>query len=434
MAEARERTAAEREAAAAQRAARRQEALAGRGLRQPPDSAGAADRAGRPRTGRAARLGTGRTARPGTGRSLGTGRTRRPAARRGLVTPARFAAGAALLLALAVAWFLVELFQPFYGRGRGHVEVTIPRGASAARIGDLLVRDGVIGSSFFFSLRAALAGDGGHFYAGTYRLARGMSYGQVLAILTAAPPAAPSIQVTLIPGQTRAQVAAILRREHLGDNYLALTRRSPLLKPTSYGAPASTPNLEGFLFPDTYRLTLPVRLSALVDDQLETFKREFATVNMSYARAHGLTPYDVLIIASMVEGEAATEHDRLAVASVIYNRLRLGMPLQIDATTRYATGNYTRPLTQAQLNSPSPYNTRIHRGLPPTPIDSPSLASIQAAAHPPRTDYLYFVVKPCGNGAMAFTSSYSQFLADQAAYYAARAARGGRSPEFCRSR
>jgi UPF0755 protein len=107
------------------------------------------------------------------------------------------------------------------------------------------------------------------------------------------------------------------------------------------------------------------------------------------------------------------------------------MPLQIDATTRYATGNYTSPLTVSQLSSSSPYNTRIHKGLPPTPIDNPSLASIEAAAHPARTNYLYFVVKPCGNGEQAFASTYHQFLAFARQYQVARARRGGRSPSRC---
>jgi UPF0755 protein len=133
----------------------------------------------------------------------------------------------------------------------------------------------------------------------------------------------------------------------------------------------------------------------------------------------------------MIEGEAATELDRRDVASVIYNRLRDGMPLQLDATTRYAVGNYTTPLTQSQLNSRSPYNTRNRRGLPPTPIDNPSLASMQAAADPASTNYLYFVVKPCGNGAEVFTGNYNAFLADEAKYYSARAAHGGRSPTHC---
>ncbi|MGA2927796.1 MAG: endolytic transglycosylase MltG, partial [Solirubrobacteraceae bacterium] len=175
----------------------------------------------------------------------------------------------------------------------------------------------------------------------------------------------------------------------------------------------------------------PISITALVADQLRDFRRQFATVNLRAARGKRMTAYDVLIIASMIEAEAQVARDRPLIASVIYNRLALGMPLQIDATTRYATGNYSSPLTRAQLDSPSPYNTRIHKGLPPTAIDSPGLDSIQAAAHPANTSYLYFVVKPCGNGEHAFASNYKQFEREVNQYDSARAKRGGRSPAEC---
>ena len=236
--------------------------------------------------------------------------------------------------------------------------------------------------------------------------------------------------VTIIPGRTRRQLDALLRSQGVKGSYFNDTRSSPLLNPHSYGAPARTHSLEGFLFPDTYNLREPLSIPALVADQLKNFKQKWAQVKLSYARQHHLSPYDVLIIASMVQAEAATPHDMKLVASVIYNRLRDGMPLQIDATTRYATGNYTRPLTEKELKSPSPYNTRTRAGLTPTPIDSPGLQSIQAAAHPPQSDYLYFVVKPCGKGAMVFSSNYQQFLADTAQYQAARS-KLGRSPTHC---
>jgi len=103
------------------------------------------------------------------------------------------------------------------------------------------------------------------------------------------------------------------------------------------------------------------------------------------------------------------------VSSVIYNRLHDGMPLQLDSTTRYATGNLTKPLTVSQLNSSSPYNTRNHTGLPPTPIDSPGLASIEAAARPARTGYLYFFAKPCSQGSV-FASNFVQFLGQERRY------------------
>jgi uncharacterized YceG family protein len=339
------------------------------------------------------------------------------------------------LLALVVAgvliWFLIELFQPFHGSGSGEVTVTIPAHSSSSQVGDLLEREGVISSSLFFNVRATLAGDRDDLRAGTYHLKHGMSYGDVLTILTTPPPAAKVSNLTLVEGKTRRQIDALLRSQQIHGSYLAQTRHSPLLNPRSYGAPRSTPSLEGFLFPSTYQVRDPIHIPDLVADQLRTFKQRFAKVNLSYARSKHLTRYDVLTIASMVQAEAETARDRPLVASVIYNRLRLGMPLQIDATTRYETGNYDHPLTAAQLSSSSPYNTRIHRGLPPTPIDNPGMASIQAAAHPGHTNYLYFVVKPCGNGEQVFSSTYKQFLSDAAKYNQARARNGGRSPANC---
>ncbi len=351
--------------------------------------------------------------------------------RRRRSTLVRVGAIVALILAAVLIWFCVELFQPFHGSGHGSVTVTVPPRAGARQVGDTLARDGVVASGFFFYLRATLAGDRGKLLAGTYHLKLGMSYGQALKALTTAPPAARTTNVTVVPGETRAQVNAILRSQGIPGSYLNATRRSPLLNPTAYGAPASTPSLEGFLFPDTYQLREPVTLSALISDQLKTFKQVFAHLNLSYARSRHLTPYDVLIIASIIEKESATRHDDPLVASVIYNRLKDGIPLGMDSTTRYEFNDYTKPLTQSQLAAPSPYNTRLHQGLPPTPISNPGLAAIQAAAQPARTSYLYFVVKPCGNGSSVFSSSYSQFLADSARYQQARAAKGGKSPTSC---
>lgn len=343
----------------------------------------------------------------------------------------RFLAVLALALAAGAIWFLVELYQPFHGSPHGSVTVTIPPHSTSKEIGDQLARAGVVSSGFFFDLRATLAGERGDLRAGTYDLQQDMTYSKVLKVLTTAPVGPPTTNITIIEGRTRAQINALLKAQGVKGSYFVATRRSPLINFAAYGAPRSTPDLEGFLFPDTYQLVEPISIPKLVNDQLKTFRSEWAQVNLGYARSRHLTPYDVLIIASMVQAEAATAHDRPLIASVIYNRLRLGMPLQIDATTRYATGNYTKPLTDAQLNSKSPYNTRIHKGLPPTPIDNPGTAAMQAAAHPAQTNYLYFVVKPCGNGEQVFTSSYNQFLADAQKYQQARTAHGGKSPERC---
>ncbi len=151
-------------------------------------------------------------------------------------------------------------------------------------------------------------------------------------------------------------------------------------------------------------------------EQLQTFRQEWRKVNLSYARSKDLTPYDVLTIASMIEGEVQVPSERRLVSAVIYNRLHDGMTLGIDATLRYGLHiPPTRSLTESELHNPTPYNTRLHHGLPPTPIDNPGLAAIQAAAHPAHVDYLYYLRKP-DHRHHYFTDNYQDFLQHEAEY------------------
>ena len=174
--------------------------------------------------------------------------------------------------------------------------------------------------------------------------------------------------------------------------------------------------LEGFLFPDTYNFDRTSTSAQLVRMQLGEFASKWSTLNVSYARNKNLTPYDVLTIASMVEGEAQVPKERPLVAAVIYNRLHAHMPLGIDATLRYGLHiPPTQSLTQSALDDPTPYNTRLHTGLPPTPINNPGLAALEAAAHPAKVDYLYFVRKP-DHKHHYFTASYQDFLQHEAEY------------------
>ena len=169
----------------------------------------------------------------------------------------------------------------------------------------------------------------------------------------------------------------------------------------------------------------------LVERQLQTFKREFPKVDLRAAKRRNLTAYDVITIASMVEREAQLPRERRLIASVIYNRLREGIPLGIDATVRFATNNWTRPLTQSQLSIDSPYNTRSRRGLPPGPIGSPGLAAMRAAANPRRTGYLFYVVKPGTCGEHDFSETDAEFQKDVDRYNRERERRGGKSPTNC---
>jgi uncharacterized YceG family protein len=183
------------------------------------------------------------------------------------------------------------------------------------------------------------------------------------------------------------------------------------LPPPRFRKDAKRGSLEGFLFPASYDFTQESSARELVSDQLRAFRQRFGEVDLRYARAKNLTPYDILIIASMIEKETAVPRERRLVAAVIYNRLHNRMPLGIDATIRYGLDiPGTQSLTKEALRSDSPYNTRLRPGLPPTPIANPGLASIKAAANPARNvDYLYYVRKP-HSLAHYFTANESDFL------------------------
>ena len=342
----------------------------------------------------------------------------------------RILALAVLAVAAAAIFFAVSVYQPFQGKAHGHVTVVIPPNSGAKQIGSILAAKGVVSSGFFFELRATLSGDRSKLRSGTFKLQYDMSYSAALKVVITAPPAAKTTDLTTTPGQTRIHLSHLLHAQKVPGDYLSATRHSPLLNPTQYGAPRNTPTLEGFLFPDTYQLRVPLKLSSLIAAQLKRFKQQFATVNLAGARRRHLTPYDVLIVASMVQAEAQSSHDMPLVASVIYNRLSAGMMLQFDSTTRYAVDNYTRPLTVSELKSSSPWNTHTHKGLPPTPINNPDLAAIQAAASAPQTNDVYFVSKPC-SGSLAFESSYSKFLNDVAAFNATHSQNGQRPKKRC---
>ena len=257
----------------------------------------------------------------------------------------------------------------------------------------------------------------------------------------APPPPAPVaiVKITIPEGETRAQIALIAKEKGLTGSYLAASRYSSQLYPAHYGAPRGTPNLEGFLFPATYELYADSAARLLVSDQLQAFTERFGPHLAARARALHVTPYQLLTVASMVEREALIPGDRPKIAAVIYNRLRLGMPLGIDATLYYAVeqqqgiATYTGELTEAQLHIDSPYNTRTHTGLPPTPISNPGMASIEAAAHPAHVSYLYYVAGADGCGEQVFSNTIAEFEANVVAYQAAVQHNGGHPPTCKRS-
>lgn len=335
----------------------------------------------------------------------------------------------AVIAALFALWFLNTLFQPFHGDGSGRVQVAIPKGSSVSEVGDLLSEKGVIDNSTLFQVRVTLAGKRSEIYSGNFTLASDMSYGDAIDELSQ-PPVKRTLTVTIPEGLTRSQAAQLVEEVGVPGDYTTATVKSKYLDPADYGGTGAK-DLEGFLFPNTFELKPKAPVEDLVELQLKDFKRQIESVDMRYAKSKNLTVFDVVTIASMIEEEAGVDSQRKLVAAVIYNRLRDGMPLGIDATIRFATGNYTEPLTETELAIDSPYNSRTNAGLPPGPIANPGLASLEAAAHPAKTDHLFYVTTPGACGKLTFAETEAEFENAVEEYNSAREAAGGNSPDSC---
>jgi UPF0755 protein len=350
----------------------------------------------------------------------------------------RLASVVLLLAALLLIGGLVWTVLNFSGVGGSDVKpgqrvrVTIPKGATSTDVADVLAKAHVVNNETVFRARLKLNGDGAAFRAGSYSMKTGSSYDTVVKTLEKGPAAAPTYQLQVIEGQRLEEIAAGFDAKRseaqragsevlpafTGADYLkavAKLRPDPSLK-----APKGTTKMEGLLFPATYDLRLTATPEDFIAKQQAAFRDNIAGIDMTRAAKANLTPYDVVIIASLIEREAKLDKERPLVAAVIWNRLKVGEPLGIDASNQYAAYTkgakefWVKELLQSQLDAEGPYNLRKVPGLPPTPIAAPSLKSLQAAANPANVDYRYYVLDTKKNdGSHFFTADYNQFLAHQ---------------------
>jgi UPF0755 protein len=295
------------------------------------------------------------------------------------------------------------------------VAFTVPSGATADQVVGALNEAGLIKcGGFVGNLMVRGTGKASQIRAGTYALTTGMTLDEIIHVLTTAPKVVPTANVLIPPGYRLTQIAERMH-ETLGISRKAFMDAA---ESGTYSLPPYLPQgsstVEGFLWPETYRFakrgTTP---DDVITRLLQQFQTDTADLPWSNAETLGVTPYQIVVIASMIEKEATLDADRPKVAAVIYNRLAKGMTLGIDATVGYIDPDPSNGLTSSDLAIDSPYNTRLNPGLPPTPIASPGIASLKAALEPADVDYLYYVA--CGNqGASRFSTTYAQFLHDKA--------------------
>lgn len=340
------------------------------------------------------------------------------AAKHSSPTPARVKALAALLVVVVVggigaggAWFALLAPQHDIAAGKP-ASVVIAKGTNTRDIAELLANRGVVPNALMFQLQVRDASADGQLKAGAYELTTGMEYRDVIDELVRGPQVVYH-DVVIPEGFTARQIATrVAKQTGIAEDELLtlmLSRAPEFASEHPLVAGAYADSLEGFLFPATYRIKEGTSARAVVEMMLEKFDSEMAQIDLSYARSKNLTPYDVLIIASAIEREAQLDKERPKVASVIYNRLKAKMRLQLCATVLYVLPPGTDSLTLKDLETESPYNTYRNAGLPPGPISNPGAKSIRAAAKPPKSDYLYYVLTG-KDGSHTFASTYDAFL------------------------
>lgn len=304
----------------------------------------------------------------------------------------------AALVLLAAAGGGVFLYgrtqlEPVSGTHGAVVTITVTPGESLNAVTDDLASHGLIRSSFWFGVFARYKGLGDHLRAGQFNLDSGMGASAIIGKLESAPDIPPR-RIVLTEGMTVDQMADRVAAAQVGvsrDQYLAAVAADHFNAPFLGMRPAGDTSLEGFLFPDTYDIPEGATAHDIVQMQLDDFSRKALPLLPSSGT------YAVLITASIVEREAKFSDDRPLVASVIDNRLADGMNLQVDATVLYGLHKVGEPMSAQDQATDTPYNSYIHPGLPPTPISNPGVASLQAAAQPAKTSYLYYVTDGCGH-------------------------------------
>ena len=314
-------------------------------------------------------------------------------------TPRRVRRSAALLVLLLVtALFVVggmlytlQLLAPVTGnKAAPLVLVNIPAGRNAHQIGEILARRHLVRSPLSFVFASRMDGLSGRMHAGRYELSPAMPPRQIAAMMALGETAQDVL--TVPEGYTVRQIARRLAEHHLADEaqFLDVAQTQGRTFRVGKWTPPSA-DLEGYLFPDTYTVPKGATPRDLIQLMLENFvRRVIAPHGREAAGSPGGLPAAVTL-ASLVEREAEVDADRPLIAAVYRNRLKIGMRLQCDATVQYALPEHKARVLYADLRVDSPYNTYRHAGLPPTPIANPGLPSIEAALHPARVGYLYYV-------------------------------------------
>ena len=298
------------------------------------------------------------------------------------------------------------------------IAIEIPQGATTRDIASILKENGIIGSELSFRIKSRFSGADGTYNYGTFYLSKNMDTDQIISTLQGASQPSDTMRLTIPEGYTARQIAALVDEMGIvtGDDFINEMNNGVFDYAFLEDVPKRDYYLEGYLFPDTYFLSGNETAHDIISMMLDRFEQVY---NEDINDALASTDYtldQIITIASMVESEAKLDEERPTIAGVIYNRLDIDMPLQIDSTVQYALGEQKARLTYADLKVDSPYNTYQVEGLPAGPICQPHESAIRAALWPEDTDYLFYVLKPDGSGSHNFAVTDEEFGEYREAY------------------
>ena len=305
-----------------------------------------------------------------------------------------------LMAAVGAVYFHIQEFARTPSGAAGEEQsFTVETGQPVSVVAEALERRGLISSAIKFRLFARLQDYDRRLKAGEYGLKASMTPLDILALMEKG--LVRLHRLTVPEGLTIPQIAAVVEKTGLARAADIIARATDPAYVRLQGVPAGT--LEGYLFPETYLFPKTVTADGIIGAMLQRFRSTFSPDWERRAMEIGLTPHEVVTLASIVEKETGDPSERPLIASVFHNRLKLGMRLETDPTVIYGIKNFDGNLTRKHLETPSPYNTYLLKGLPPGPIASPGKKAIEAALFPAQTDYLFFVSK--NNGSHQFSNN-----------------------------
>ena len=327
--------------------------------------------------------------------------------------------GLCIIIAIGIFAYLSMQNAPVDKENQNVITINIEEGSSTFDIANILEENGLIKNITAFRITSKLLGYDGKYLAGYYQLSPSMSSLQMIKAIVDGDVV--NVAFTVVPGDRLEDIANNLETQGIcsAQEFLNETVNGDFdYKWISY-LPSGKKRMEGVLFPETYSFPIGVKVHTIIDCMLEQFDKNIKPEYYKKAKKLGYSFYDIIKIASIVEKEAKLEKERPLVASVIYNRLKKGMKLQMCSSVSYLLDDGRVNLTNADIAIDSPYNTYKHEGLTPTPIGSAGASSIEAAFNPKKTKYLYFVLSEKLDGSSNFSSDFKTFERDKERYYKA---------------